>query len=155
MTLLIRFTALALACAALPAAAGPAVVKAGDAWCRAAPAGAPSGGCYLTLTAPSDDRLVGVETAAADHAEIHTMSMDGGIMRMRPLKDGIALPAGKPVALKPGAEHLMIIGPKRTLAAGGQLAMTLRFAKAPPLTLNVPIRTPPAPGGHAMHMGGR
>jgi len=138
----------------LPAAgASPSPVAAADAWCRAAPPGAPSGGCYVTLTAPTGDRLVGVDTAAADHAEIHTMDMTGGVMRMRRLPDGIALPAGKPVALKPGSLHLMIIGPKRQLTAGGVVPMTLRFAKAPPLRLQVPIRMAPSPAASPAHHG--
>lgn len=141
----------ALALAALLAApslahAAPPKVVVQDAWCRAAPKGAPAGGCYLTLTATSDDRLLAVETPAAARAEIHTMSMDGGIMRMRKLADGLALPAGRPVALKSGAEHLMVIGPKAPLTAGTSVPMTLRFKAAPPVTLKVPVKAAPMPG---------
>lgn len=131
---------------ATPVLAAAPAVKATDVWCRAAPPGAPAGGCYLTLTAPADDRLIAVQTPAADHGEIHTMDMTGGVMRMRQLPDGIALPAGQPVELKPGARHLMIIKPKATLAAGGVVPLTLRFSKAPPLTLNAPVRAAPAVG---------
>ncbi len=126
-----------------PVWAAQPTVKATDVWCRAAPRGAPAGGCYLTLTASGDDRLVAVETAAADHGEIHTMSIEGGIMKMRRLPDGLALPAGRLVSLKPGGEHLMIIGPKASMLAGGVLPITLKFAKAPPLTLRAPIRQAP------------
>ncbi len=124
--------------------AAPRVLVA-DAWCRAAPVGALAGGCYLTLTALAGDRLLGVSTPAANHGEVHTMSMTDGVMRMRQLVDGLALPAGVAVALKPGGEHLMIISPKQTLKAGGVVPMTLRFAKAPPVTIQAPIRVgPPA-----------
>lgn len=142
----------ALAVPSLAAAASPAV-KVTDAWCRAAPKGALAGGCYLTLTASVDDRLVAVETAAAGRAEIHTMSMDGGVMRMRQLADGVALPAGKPVALKPGAEHLMLIGPKIALTPGAKVALTLRFKSAPPVTVTAPVKTAPTPA-MSMPMGG-
>jgi copper(I)-binding protein len=137
---------LALLAAVLAAGAAQAAersqpkVQARDAWCRAAPAGAPTGGCYVTLVAPSDDRLVGVATPAAQRVEVHTMDMTGGVMRMRPSSDGTPLPAGQLVELKPGARHLMVIGPKATLAAGGVVPLTLRFAKAQPLTVNAPIR---------------
>jgi copper(I)-binding protein len=131
-------TALGLA-AAPPAHAGPSV-RVADAWCRAAPVGATTAACYLTLTASADDRLLSVSTPAADHGEVHTMSMTGGVMRMRQLADGLALPAGRPVALRPGAEHLMIIGPRRTVAAGDSLALTLRFAKAPAVKVKAPVR---------------
>ena len=116
----------------------PAVTIA-DAWCRAAPAGAPTGGCYVTLTASADDKLVGVETTAAERAEIHSMDMTDGVMRMRKLDD-LALPAGKAVMLSPGAEHLMIIAPKATLAEGGAVPLTFKFAKAPAQSVEAPIR---------------
>ena len=144
---------LVLAAACAPAPQAPATVVVTDAWCRAAPVGALAGGCYLILTASADDRLVSVATPAAERAEIHSMDMTGGVMRMRQLKDGLALPAGKAVALKPGAEHVMIIGPKQTLAAGGAVPLTLTFKKAPPQKISAPIRDAAAPatpehGGH-------
>ncbi|UTP38459.1 copper chaperone PCu(A)C [Phenylobacterium sp. LH3H17] len=145
--------ALTLAAGCAPATQAPAAVAVTGAWCRAAPVGALAGGCYLTLTASADDRLVSVATPAAKRAEIHSMDMTGGVMRMRQLKDGLALPAGKAVTLKPGAEHLMIIGPKQVLAAGGAVPLTLTFKKAPPQTISAPIRDAAAPamqhhGGH-------
>lgn len=144
---LLTLTALATVTLALTAnaanAAKPARVTVTDAWCRAAPAGALTGGCYVTLTAAADDRLVAVETPAADHGEIHTMSMEGGIMRMRKLPNGIALPAGKSVSLKPGAEHLMIIAPKIALTPGAKLVLTLRFKTAAPVTLTAPVKVAP------------
>lgn len=150
----IMLAAVLSAAAASSVGAASPTVKAADAWCRAAPVGAPAGGCYVTLTASADDRLVAVETPAAARGEIHTMSMTDGVMRMRRLSDGLALPAGQAVALKPGAEHLMVIGPRQPLAAGGTVRLTLRFAKSPPLTLTAPIRAVPAPGA-AHGMGDR
>lgn len=144
--------ALSLAAGCAPATQAPAAVAVTGAWCRAAPVGAQTGGCYLTLTASADDRLVSVATPAAKRAEIHSMDMTGGVMRMRQLKDGLALPAGKAITLKPGAEHLMIIGPRQTLAAGGSVPLTLTFRKAPPQTVNAPVRNAAAPA--AQHHGG-
>lgn len=129
--------ALTTACDRTPPAA-PTVTLA-DAWCRAAPAGAPTGGCYVTLTASADDRLVAVETTAAERAEVHSMDMTDGVMRMRKL-DGVDLPAGKAVMLSPGAEHLMIIAPKATLAEGGVVPLTFKFGKAPAQSVEAPIR---------------
>ena len=137
----------ALALALMAAAPAPKVTVA-DAWCRPAPAGALAGGCYLTVTAAADDRLVAIETKAADRAEIHTMSMDGGVMRMRKLTDGLALPAGQAVSLKPGGDHIMVIGPKMALKEGAKLPLTLRFRKAAPITLDVPVKTPAMSGMH-------
>ena len=143
--------ALLLACS--PKSETSPTVAVTDAWCRPTPAGALAGACYLTLAASADDRLVGVETALADRGEIHTMDMTGGVMRMRKLDDGLALPNSKPVVLKPGAEHLMLIAPKQQLAEGGSVPLTLRFEKAPAQTISAPIRLPAMPGGHAMGHG--
>jgi len=140
--------ALTLAAGCAPAVQASAAVAVTGAWCRATPVGALTGGCYLTLTADADDRLVAVATPAAKRAEIHSMDMTGGVMRMRQLKDGLALPAGRAVTLKPGAEHLMIIGPKQTLAAGGTVPLTLTFKTAPPKKISAPIRDAAAPATH-------
>lgn len=136
--------AAALSLAACAPAARPTVTAA-DAWCRATPAGAMAGACFVTLTASGDDRLVSVSTDAADHVEIHTMSMDGGIMRMRELPDGLALPKGQAVRLSPGHEHLMIISPKAPMASDGALSLTLKFAHAPALSLTAPVKAAPMP----------
>ena len=103
---------LALLAACSPKAEVDPAVTASDAWCRPAVAGARAVGCYVTLQSAGEDRLVGAQSPAGARLEIHTMSMDGGVMRMRKLEDGLPLPAGETVALKPGAEHLMLIGPK-------------------------------------------
>lgn len=116
-------------------------VKVADAWCRAAPAGALSAACYLTVTAGSADKLIAVETAVADHAEIHDMDMSGGVMRMRELKDGLPLPAGKAVALAPGGLHLMLIRPKAAIAEGSTVSLVLKFEHAPAKTIAAPVRS--------------
>src|SRR5205814_4965088 len=80
-----------------------------DAWARATPGKAENGAAYLTIQSPTADRLVSVSTPVAKKAELHTMSMSGGIMQMRPVA-GIDVPGGQPVKLKPGGEHVMLLG---------------------------------------------
>jgi len=122
------------------AQAAPAAVKAADAWCRAAPAGALSGACYLTLTAGADDKVTGIASPAAARVEIHDMDMTGGIMRMRKV-DSLALPKGQAVALSPGGQHVMLFSPVRgALVKGAQVVLTIRFAKAPALSVTAPVR---------------
>lgn len=149
MKTLILITAAALSSAGMAstAVAAPAPkVAATEAWCRPTVAGALAAGCYVTLTAKADDRLVAIETTAADHGEIHTMSMDGGVMRMRKLTEGLALPAGKAVALKPGADHIMLIAPKAALKEGAKVPLTLKFKTAAPVTVEAVVKAPPMPG---------
>ncbi|MDO8410425.1 MAG: copper chaperone PCu(A)C [Phenylobacterium sp.] len=142
--LLIAPLALLVACS--PKAQVEPAVTASDAWCRPAVAGAPAVGCYVTLDSAADDRLVAAQSPAGERVEIHTMTMDGGVMRMRQLEDGLPLPAGETTALKPGAEHLMLIGPTSGLDEGGEVTLTLNFEKAPPATVTAQIRSAP----HAM-----
>lgn len=104
-------------------------VEINDAWARATPGGATNGAAYLTVQSPIADRLTGAATPVADKAELHTMTMDGGIMRMREVP-GVELPAGQPVTLKPGGLHIMLIGLKEPLRPGQSMPLTLRFEKA-------------------------
>lgn len=107
-------------------------LKLTDLWTRATPPGAQTAGGYLTVanTGAEPDRLVAVVSPDAASGELHEMSMDGGVMKMRALPDGIEIPAGGSVTLAPGGLHLMLIGLKAPLAEGGKLPVTLTFEKA-------------------------
>lgn len=114
-----------------PAPPSAAVTVAGP-WLRATPPGAPVAGGFLTLHngTSADDRLLAVESAAAQRVEIHEMRDEGGVARMRELVDGLPLPAGTTAELKPGGHHLMFIQPTRALPAGEQVDATLVFERA-------------------------
>jgi periplasmic copper chaperone A len=115
-----------IALAALLACAGArADVAVQDAWVRATPPGQKSGGAFMQLTSTSDATLVGARSPAAGVVEIHEMAMGEHMtMRMRAVQ-GIALPAGKPVALKPGGYHVMLMDLKDTVQPGQKLRLTL------------------------------
>src|SRR5215471_18548957 len=90
-------------------------VKVGDlvitqAWTRATPKGAKIGGGYLTIENKGTtlDRLIGVSAEIAGSVQVHEMSMDKGVMKMRPLENGLAIEPGKTVKLAPGGYHLMM-----------------------------------------------
>jgi periplasmic copper chaperone A len=122
--------------AAVAAETGTVEVK--DAWARATPAKADAGAAYLTVLSPDADRLTAVTTPAAKSAELHTMSMEGGVMKMRPLA-GLDLPAGKPVTLRPGQVHIMLRGLAHPLREGENFPLTLKFAKSPPREVTVVV----------------
>ena len=126
-----------------PAEAAPGTVTVADAWCRPTPNGAKAGGCYVTLTAGSDDRLLSVSTALAESAQIHEMTMENGVMSMGELKDGLPLPAGQKVELKPGSTHVMLMGLRDPLVDGGVASFTLTFEKAPAIGVHAEIKQPP------------
>lgn len=98
-----------------------------DPWTRATPPGASVGAGYMTIAngTANPARVLGAEAEIADKVEIHAMSMDGGVMRMRPLAGGLEVPAFGEVALKPSGMHLMLIGLKRPLVEGETAAVTL------------------------------
>jgi len=111
------------------AAAQTGSVEVKNAWARATPGNAENGAAYLTLQSATADRLTGVSTPVAKSAGLHTMSMEGGVMKMAPLA-GIDLPAGQTVTLNPGAIHIMLLGLTRPLVPGQSFRLTLTFEKA-------------------------
>ena len=138
-----------LAPMALPAAAQAPAVHAEQPWARATAPRQTVGGVYVTLTSPVDDRLLGVSSPVAGRGEVHEMTMDGNVMKMRELADGLKLPAGRAVALTPGGLHLMLVGLQQPLVSGQVIPVQLHFEHAPPLDLQVPVAPVGAqgPGG--------
>lgn len=131
-------------------------VQAENAWARASVKGQQATGAFVQLTAKEPLRLVGVETSAAAAGEIHEMKMDGDVMRMRAI-EGLDLPQGQMVELKPGGYHLMFQQLNAPLVEGSQVAVTLMFKDAKGetsrLQLQMPVkRMAPAAhhSGHAM-----
>lgn len=136
-----RLFALAAALAAMTGAAMAQTgqVKVENAWARATPAGASTAAIYLTVEAPTADKLVSVATPAAQEAELHTMSMENGVMKMRALPGGIDLPAGQKVTLKPGGMHIMLSALTGPLKEGESVPLTLTFAKSGAQQISVPV----------------
>lgn len=101
-------------------------------WARATPHGAKVAGGFVAIAnkGAADDRLVSATAEIADTTEIHSMAMNNGVMTMRPLPDGLILPAGGEVALEPGGYHLMFIGLKKMLKQGDSFTGTLTFENA-------------------------
>ncbi|MGZ9098937.1 MAG: copper chaperone PCu(A)C [Brevundimonas sp.] len=141
---LLAVALLALA-ACSPGGAGsgdPATVQAAGAICRPTPVGRQMTGCYLTLTSATADRLLSVSSADANLVQIHESRIEGGMMMMNELREGLALPAGETVALEPGGNHLMLLGVKEPLVAGDTVALTLTFETSPPLELTATVGQP-------------
>ena len=78
----------------------------------------------------SDDRLLGASVSFAKKAEIHEMRLSGDVMKMRPLAGGLLIPAGKSVALRQGAEHIMIMGLDRQIKQGAPYEIRFIFEQA-------------------------
>lgn len=109
-------------------------------------------GGYLKLTNKgAADRLLSARSPAADAAEIHSMTMEGDVMKMRQV-DAIELASGQTVELKPGGYHLMLMGLKAPLKAGDQFPLTLKFEKAGEVVVTVKVEeSKPQPEAAAVH----
>lgn len=141
----------ALLCAGPAFAQAPAPVRADTPWARATAPQQRVGGLYVTLTSPVADALVGATTPAAGRVELHEMQMQGDVMRMRELPDGLPLPAGQAVVLAPGGYHLMLLDLRAPLVAGQTVAVRLQFRTAPPLDVQAtvaPVGAQRPDGGH-------
>ncbi len=123
-----------------------------NAWARATPGKSNVGAAYLTIQSPSADKLVAASTPVAKKAELHTMTMTGMVMKMRPLA-AVDIPAGQPVKLAPGGMHIMLMGLKAPLKAGQSFPLTLTFDKAGSRTVNVAVEKVGA--GGPMPMAGQ
>lgn len=102
---------------------------------------------YVTIqnVGTDADVLRGASSPKAAQVEIHKTEMtDEGVMKMRPLGDGLALPAGETVTLKPGGTHIMVMGLVGALAKGDTLPLTLNFEKAGPIEISVPVGMGPS-----------
>jgi copper(I)-binding protein len=106
------------------AAHAAAVVDVKDAWVRATVPGQKVAGAYLEIQSRSAARLVGVRSPLAKSAEIHSMSNEGGVMKMRHL-DALDLPAGQSVRLEPSGNHIMLFDIKQPLEPGARVPLTL------------------------------
>ena len=146
--------------AGLGAAAAAGDVTATDAYARVSGAMAKSGAVFLVLSnaGTSDDTLIAAATPAAERAELHTHLQDAdGVMRMVKVEDGFVVPAGGSHPLARGGDHLMLLGLAAPLKDGDRFPLTLTFATAGDVTIDVVVDsardTAPAGQGMDMDMG--
>ena len=127
--------------------AAPCFAKSADslilsgAWVRATPPNATVAGAYIRIenTGTKADRLLSATSSAAESVQIHEMKMDGDVMQMRELTEGLEIPAKKTVELFPGQIHLMLIGPQQAMVVGKTIKINLLFAKAGKKTVEFEI----------------
>ena len=133
----------ALCACSSPATHSIGDLRVSDAWSKATPPNAPVAGGYLTVDNRSDaaDRLLRVESAAAQRVEIHEMTHADGVARMRQVVGGVSLPAGELTELKPGSYHLMFIQPTQPFVEGSLVPATLVFEKAGNLPVLFEVRS--------------
>jgi copper(I)-binding protein len=124
-------------------------------WSRATPKGATIASGYMKLRngGTTPDRLLGGTFALSGRVEIHEMSMDQGVMKMRELKGGIEIRPGATLELKPGSYHLMFTNLTRPLAKGDRVKGTLVFEKAGTLEIEYAVEAIGAVPSHGHGSG--
>ncbi len=143
------------ACApAQPATYAAANVAVAEPFSRPAPQGGNGAGFFtVSNNNTGPDTLLRVESPVALRVELHETSTEGGVMRMRELKDGLKLKAGETVTFQPGGKHVMFLGLVRPLAVGDRIPATLVFERAgrAPIELTVKARDAAPAGGKEEH----
>jgi periplasmic copper chaperone A len=121
-------------------------------WTRATPEGATTAVAYvkITNTGKTPLRLVGGSTPAAARVEIHEMSMDDGVMRMRPVP-GVDIASGASVEFKAGGLHLMLVGLNKKLMQEDLVPLTLNFADGAKVLIELYVEGMGAGGGDHEH----
>lgn len=139
-------------------------VDVGGAWVRGTVVGQAASAAYMELRASENASLIGVASPVAGLVEVHEMSMDNGVMKMRP-RPRLDLPAGKTIFFKEGSYHVMLMELKRPLRKGEQVPLTLKIegkdGKVSMLEVKAEVRDPTAPRespamehmDHSSHMG--
>jgi copper(I)-binding protein len=136
----------ACAGAATPAApAGPSQITADGVWMRNAAAGGNTAAYMMLKNGGAEDILVSASISEASMVEIHeTAAAANGMMEMRPLTQGLKVPANGSVELKPGGYHVMVMGLKQDLKTGSSVKLKLTFKSGKTLELTAPVQAGPA-----------
>ncbi|MDY8110289.1 copper chaperone PCu(A)C [Fulvimarina sp. 2208YS6-2-32] len=133
-------------------------------WTRATLPNAPVAGAYLSIQNAGSQAvtLTGASTPAAESAEIHSMELIDGVMRMEKVEGGLTIEPGKSVTLEPGGYHVMMMGLAKPIEEGALIPMTLEFSdgktldvelQAEPVGVSRSGKTPPAGGMDGMDHG--
>ena len=114
-------------------------------YARPTPPGARTGGAYFAIRniGKAGDRLLRVSSPVAQTVEIHSMTMDGNLMKMRAVQ-ALDIPPGSMVSLGTGGYHVMLMGLHQPLAVGDEVPLTLMFEKAGALDVSAYVEAPKA-----------
>lgn len=154
---LVAALALAASQPVLAQAAKPATPHLMDAWVRLpAVSGRPGGGYFMVHGTSANDALVAVSSPKAERIELHSMTSENGVMKMRK-EESFALPAKGTLTFAPGGSHLMLFGLSPDVKPGGKVPLTFRFRSGATVTLDAEARAasaavaPPAKAADAGH----
>ena len=141
-------------CSALILSLAHAEVAVKDAWVRATVAHQQTTGAYMQLTSTVNAKLVGAKSSVAGMVEVHSMTMEGDVMKMRAVP-ALELPAGKTVELNPSGYHVMLMDLKKQVKEGDTVPLTLDIqnqdGKKESVELKIPVRAMNSSAAMDMH----
>jgi len=114
-------------------------VSVANAWVRGVVPGQVDTGAFMTIRSSQAVTLIGASSSAAKSVDIHQMSVENGMMQMRPI-DAIAIARHGVLELKPGAYHVMLNGLNKPLVKGTSVPITLIFRDANGKTFNAEVQ---------------
>jgi periplasmic copper chaperone A len=115
-----------------------------DPWTRATAAEVGAGYFTVTNRGATADRLVSGSSRVSERVELHSTTMTGGVMQMRPICEGVPIPPGETVAFTPGGNHVMLVNVKQPLKRSSSIPLTLEFERAGRLTVELAVLAPGA-----------
>ncbi|HRX36031.1 MAG TPA: copper chaperone PCu(A)C [Aestuariivirga sp.] len=118
----------------------------GHPWSRQSPMGGSVAAGFMTIqnTGTEDDRLLKATAEITSNVQLHAMTMDGDVMKMAEMPDGIPIPAGQTVELKPRSLHIMFMGLASPVMEGEDIKGTLVFEKAGTVDIDYEVMAPNA-----------
>lgn len=127
-------------------------IEVSNPWSRATPKGAIIGAGYMTIrnTGTEPDRLIGGTTDVSAGVQLHEMTMEGDVSKMREMKSGMEIKPGQTVELRPGSSHVMFVNLKHQLRKGESVKGTLTFEHAGTVNVEYPVE---AVGAKGMEQG--
>ncbi|MCF8199575.1 MAG: copper chaperone PCu(A)C [Sulfuritalea sp.] len=153
MNRIIRAVALSTVVSAAFILPAQAEVTIKEPWVRATVAQQKATGAFMQITSSQDARLVEARSPVAGVVEIHEMSMDKDVMRMRAMPGGLELPGGKTVELKSGGYHIMLMQLKQQMKEGANVPLTLIVEDKDKKRSTIEIKAPVKPLVAASGMG--
>jgi hypothetical protein len=149
MNRIVRATVLSTLVSAAFILPAHAQVTVKDPWVRATVSAQKATGAFMQITSAQDARLVEAKSPVAGVVEVHEMTMDKGVMKMRALTNGLELPAGKTVELKSGGYHVMLMDLKQQMKEGDSVPLTLvvegKDKKRSTIEVKAPVKPLAAP----------
>ncbi|WP_417596232.1 copper chaperone PCu(A)C [Oceanospirillum sp.] len=124
-----------------PMAMAASTVDVKNPYARAVPPGQSNSAIFMMLENKSakEVRLIRAQSSVADAVELHTHTMDQGVMKMRQVSE-IAIPGNGMAHLKPGGHHIMLIGLKQNLFEGQKISVKLYFSNGSMSVVSMPVK---------------